>query len=335
MSLDLRFERLLAAPPERVFDAFTDPEGQREFYGTDAAGWVVDSRCDLRVGGVWSISFGPAPERLYHHRHVFEAIDRPHRILLASTETRLDGSSFETTLEFTFEPRDGGTLMTMVQGGFPSEELRDEHTRGLPNAFNRLERTLRERRTMTNSQRQLILHMSVSLDGFIARSDGVIDWLTPRGAVDHGNYRHRANLEMLGQIGLIVIGRGAYEDMAEAWSSSDSPMAVLINALPKIVYSQSLTDASWSNARISRAALADEIPALKREPGKDIVVFGGGRIGNSLIRERLVDEYRLTVHPVALGEGIPLMHGLPEPQRLQLISSTAYGDGSVSQVLRP
>ena len=61
MSLDLRFERLIAAPPERVFDAFTDPEGQREFYGTDAAGWVVDSRCDLRVGGVWSISFGPRP----------------------------------------------------------------------------------------------------------------------------------------------------------------------------------------------------------------------------------------------------------------------------------
>ena len=144
MSLDLRFERLIAAPPERVFDAFTDPEGQREFYGQDDAGWVVDSRCDLRVGGVWSIWFGPAPDRLYHHHHVFEAIERPHRILIASTETRLDGSSFETTLEFTFEPRDGGTLMTMVHAGFPSEELRDEHTRGLPNAFDRLERTLDE-----------------------------------------------------------------------------------------------------------------------------------------------------------------------------------------------
>ena len=148
MSLDLRFERLIAAPPERVFDAFTDPEGQRELYGQDAPGWIVDSRCDLRVGGVWSIRFGPAPDRLYHHRHVFEAIERPHRILIASTETRLDGSSFETTLELTFQARAGGTLMTMVQGGFPSEELRDEHTVGLPNAFDRFERMLdaRERR---------------------------------------------------------------------------------------------------------------------------------------------------------------------------------------------
>jgi dihydrofolate reductase len=59
------------------------------------------------------------------------------------------------------------------------------------------------------------------------------------------------------------------------------------------------------------------------------------RIAHSLIRERLIDEYRLTVHPVMLGDGLSLMHGLPEPQRLELISSTTYADGTVSQVLRP
>ena len=187
------------------------------------------------------------------------------------------------------------------------------------------------------TERRLILHMSVSLDGFVARSDGVIDWLTPRGdgAVDHGDRRHRANLEMLGQIGLIVIGRGAYEDMVRGWPGSDNPMAVLMNTLPKVVYSQNLAEVSWSNARLSRAAVAEEIPALKREPGKDMIVFGGARLANSLIRERLIDEYRLTVHPVALGEGLSLMHGLPEPQRFELISSTAYTDGCVAQVLRP
>jgi len=118
--------------------------------------------------------------------------------------------------------------------------------------------------------RKLILHMSVSLDGFVAGSDGVIDWLTPRGtgAVDHGDVRHRLNLELLGQIGLIVLGRGAYEDMVRGWPGSDNPMAVLMNTLPKVVYSQSLSEVTWSNARISRAALADEIPALKREPAR-------------------------------------------------------------------
>ena len=142
MTLELRYERLIAAPAERVFDAFTSPAGQREFYGTDSPGWVVDSRCDLRVGGVWSISFGPSRDELYHHRHVFEAIDRPRRILLATTETRLDGSSLDTSMEFSFQPRDGGTLVSVVHAGFPTEELRDEHSRGLPNAFDRFERTL-------------------------------------------------------------------------------------------------------------------------------------------------------------------------------------------------
>jgi dihydrofolate reductase len=187
-------------------------------------------------------------------------------------------------------------------------------------------------------ERQLILCMSVSLDGFVARTDGVIDWLSSpsaAGGVDHGDRRHRATLELLGQIGAIVIGRGAYEDMVQGWPGSDNPMAVLMNTLPKVVFSQSLSEVTWSNARLSRAPLEDEVPALKREPGKDLIVFGGARIAHSLIRHRLIDEYRLTVHPVALGEGLPLMHGLPEPQRLELISSNAYADGCVTQVFRP
>jgi len=73
---------------------------------------------------------------------VFEAIERPRRILLTTTETRLDGSSFDTTIEFTFERRGDSTLMTMAHAGFPSEWLRDEHTRGVPNAFDRLERSI-------------------------------------------------------------------------------------------------------------------------------------------------------------------------------------------------
>jgi dihydrofolate reductase len=185
------------------------------------------------------------------------------------------------------------------------------------------------------ARRRLILHMAVSLDGFVARDDGVIDWLTPPDGPDLGADRHHANLEMIGQVGLIVIGRGAYEEMVQAWPSSDSPMGRLINRLPKVVFSDSLDTVEWENARLNKAPLEEEIPRLKGEPGQDIVVFGGGRIGHSLIRHRLVDELRLTVHPVALGSGISLMHGLPEPQRFELVSATVFLDGSVVQVLRP
>jgi dihydrofolate reductase len=183
------------------------------------------------------------------------------------------------------------------------------------------------------TQRRLILHMSVSLDGFVASRDGVVDWLGT--GEQHGATRHHANLEMIGQAGLIVIGRGAYQDMFQAWSSSDSPMARLINRLPKVVFSDTLDRVEWENARLNDAPLEQEIPRLKAEGGQDIVVFGGGHIGHSLIRHRLVDELRLTVHPVALGDGISLMHGLAEPQRFELVSATVYTDGSIGQTLRP
>ena len=142
MSPELLYERLIRASPLRVFDLFTSPAGQREFYGNDEPGWVVESRCDLRVGGAWEIAFGPSPDELYHHRHVFEAIERPRHLLLATTETRLDGSTLAFSTEFTFAPRNGATLVTMVQRGLPSDELRDEHAGGLPHAFDRLARAL-------------------------------------------------------------------------------------------------------------------------------------------------------------------------------------------------
>ncbi|MFL6101356.1 MAG: SRPBCC domain-containing protein [Actinomycetales bacterium] len=142
MNCELRYERLIHASPTRVFELFTSAVGQREFYGNDAPGWVVESRCELCVGGAWEITFGPSRGELYRHRHVFEAIERPHRLLLATTETRLDGSSFAFSTEFTFASRGRATLMTMVQSRFPSDELREEHGRGLAHAFDRLERAL-------------------------------------------------------------------------------------------------------------------------------------------------------------------------------------------------
>jgi uncharacterized protein YndB with AHSA1/START domain len=138
----LRVERMIDAPPDVVFDAFTSAGGQRAFYGQDDPGWIVESVCDLRVGGVWTVTFGPSPRQLYRHRHVFEVIDRPRRLVLATTESRPDAPSLELEIEFTFEAQGGRTLMAVIQTGFPTAELRDEHARGAPNAFARLERVI-------------------------------------------------------------------------------------------------------------------------------------------------------------------------------------------------
>lgn len=154
MSQDLDVARLIDATPEEVFDAFTNPAGQEAFYGQDDPGWIVRSQCDLRVGGVWTVDFGSSPGELYRHRHVFEVIDRARRLLLSTTETRLDGSTLRFETEFRFEARDKKTLMTMTQRGILTAELRDEHRRGVPNALARLERLIRLSRNLTESGRE-------------------------------------------------------------------------------------------------------------------------------------------------------------------------------------
>ena len=142
MSHDIAIDRVITALPDQVFATFTDPAGQREFYGKDDSGWIVESTCDLRVGGLWSVTFGPSRHALYRHDHAFLAVDPPHRLLMTTTETRVDGSSFDATTEFTFAPHPRGTRMTLRQTGFPTQALRDEHTIGVPHAFDRLERAL-------------------------------------------------------------------------------------------------------------------------------------------------------------------------------------------------
>ena len=139
MSWDARSARLINARPEVVFDALTGQDGQEAFYGEP--GWTVESECDLRVGGVWTVTFGPSRDEFYRHDHVFRVIDRPSRLVVDTTESRPDGSIVEYETEFTFEERDSQTLMTMIQRGVPTE-LRDEHREGVPGAFRRLERMI-------------------------------------------------------------------------------------------------------------------------------------------------------------------------------------------------
>lgn len=136
---------MIAAPVELVFDTFTAGEGSLAFYGDDAPGWIVEAVGELREGAIWTITFGPSRSRLYRHRHRVEVLDRPRRLRLATTESRPDGSSFDFTIEYRFEPEEAGTRMTIIQSGLPTPELREEHGRGIPAGFDRLQRVLGRR----------------------------------------------------------------------------------------------------------------------------------------------------------------------------------------------
>jgi len=185
--------------------------------------------------------------------------------------------------------------------------------------------------------RKLILLMSVSLDGFAARRDHSLDWFLREEDPDRpdGRARQQATTDLLRGMGLIVLGRRACVDMAPAWAGSEGDVADLMNALPKVVFSSTLDGVEWNNTRVSRRSVEDEIPELKAEVGRDIICFGGASFANGLASARLIDEYRLTVHPIALGDGLPLLHGLSEPQPLDLISTTVYARGSMETVYVP
>jgi uncharacterized protein YndB with AHSA1/START domain len=155
MSHDVTVARLIDAAPNDVFDAFTNPDGQDAFYGQDDPEWIVRSRCDLRVGGAWTVDFGPSTGELYRHHHVFQVIDRPRRLVTSTTETRLDGTTLRFETEFRFQARGNKTLMTMTQRGLPTAQLREEHRRGVPNAIARLERSLRRSGPLPEARRDL------------------------------------------------------------------------------------------------------------------------------------------------------------------------------------
>lgn len=142
VSYDLRLERLVDASPDLVFDLFTDGEAQQEWY-KDIDGWVCTVTCDARVGGSWDMTYGPTDSEPYWSRNVFTEIDRPSRLVSATTFGEPDGSVTELELSVTFAPRDTKTLVSIVQTGFPMDPGPNQG--GWPGFLDRLERVAAER----------------------------------------------------------------------------------------------------------------------------------------------------------------------------------------------
>jgi dihydrofolate reductase len=181
--------------------------------------------------------------------------------------------------------------------------------------------------------RKLALLMSVSIDGMVARPGkfGAGGWGTPP---EDPALKER-KLGWLREAGLHLMGRATYEEMSGFWPFSVDDYAAPMNDVPKVVFSRTLTKADWAESTIASGDLAEEVAALKHTPGKDMVAWGGAAFAQALSRHRLIDEYRLVVQPVALGDGKPLFAGLPKPLVLDLVEATPYGDGSVLHIYRP
>jgi uncharacterized protein YndB with AHSA1/START domain len=140
-TIDMRLTRFLPATPEEVFDAYTDAEKQKIWYSIlDTEPGIVEIEVDLRVGGEQTVVWGPDRDTLFHETQVFRVIERPHRLVTTSTGGGPDGETMSTDVDITFEAKDGGTLVTVVQSGFPAVEVRDFFsTQVWVGAFDRIE----------------------------------------------------------------------------------------------------------------------------------------------------------------------------------------------------
>lgn len=179
--------------------------------------------------------------------------------------------------------------------------------------------------------RQVILQMSVTLDGYVAGPDGDGDWGLPP---EHPDVR-AWKIASLRRAGTHIMGRVTYEQMAGYWPTATGDYAAFMNDLPKVVFSKTLPTAGWETSRIARGDLAEEIAALKSEPGGEIFAHGGAAFVQALSRFGLIDEYRLVIHPVALGNGLPLFKDLAKPLRLDLAEAKDFPGGTVIHVYRP
>lgn len=169
----------------------------------------------------------------------------------------------------------------------------------------------------------VLLGMQASLDDYVATPDGKLNWMFSH--ID--DELHAATMEALSQLDTILLGRETYPIQAASWPNRHGPMADIMNRLTKIVFSRTLQQVDWANARLTTRSPAEEIADPKQQPGKDIGVTGGARFAQSLSREGLVDAYRLTVHSVALGNGKPLFADLARPLDLRLVETTPFAIG--------
>ncbi|MDD4971243.1 MAG: dihydrofolate reductase family protein [Paludibacter sp.] len=212
--------------------------------------------------------------------------------------------------------------------------------------------------------RKLILKMSISADGFVAGPKGQIDWIFR--SMDESAAAW--TVETLWQAGVHIMGSRTFHDMASYWPASSEVFAAPMNEIPKVVFTRkdfleptseepttnaledarinseglfntsdtvSLHASSWVHAGIAGDSLETEINRLKEQDGKFILAHGGASFARSLVESGLIDEYRLLIHPVILGKGLPLFSTVATPFDLKLENSIAFKSGIIANTYIP
>lgn len=182
---------------------------------------------------------------------------------------------------------------------------------------------------MTNhtGQRKVILDLAVTLDGFIEGKNGEIDWCIMEPEMNFTGF--------LNQIDTIFYGRKSYElwgqFMPDTMDDADRKMWELYHSKEKVVFSRTQKGADHQ-VRFINDHIFEEVMKLKNKPGKDIWLYGGASLITTFVNLALVDEYRLSVHPIILGEGKPLFIDIKQRVNLKLVETKTFPSGVVQLI---
>ena len=180
--------------------------------------------------------------------------------------------------------------------------------------------------------RKLILQEFVTLDGLAAGPDNSVDFVPAATKGDRSFGEEQ--LKLMDTVDTILLGRITYAMFAAYWPNTqgeEKTFADKMGATPRIVFSRTLDRApwgTWDECRIVGGAPPDEVANLKRQPGKDIVMWGSISVARSLMYAGMVDEYRLVVCPVVLGGGRPLF-GEDVAINMKLLNAKTLDRGAV------
>jgi len=182
--------------------------------------------------------------------------------------------------------------------------------------------------------RKLFVFNLVTLDGYFEGPKRDISWHN----VD-AEFNEYA-VAMLASVDMLLFGRVTYDLMASYWPTPDAVkndplVAEKMNSLPKIVFSRTLNKPGWNNARLVKENIEEEIKNMKKQPGKDLALLGSGSILSEFTQRGLIDEYRIMVNPVVLGDGKPMFKGIKDRLKLKLIQTRTFHNGNVLLYYQP
>jgi dihydrofolate reductase len=188
--------------------------------------------------------------------------------------------------------------------------------------------------------RKIIVTTWTSLDGFVSGPGDDMSFVGRFYDEAQGVYQ----TEIATRCSTLLLGRTTYDSFAGAWphvpdnpdvSEGERTYARLLNAMDKVLVSTTVTEPSWEGTTVWDDVRPENVEALKAQAGKDIAVYGSTSVVRRLTDLRLVDEYHIQVHPVALGGGKSLFAGIEKPAYLQLVDSVRLSTGVTRLVMVP